>query len=169
MSILSKEEILIAIKKGQITIIPFNKENIGPASIDLTLSDEFRLFKKGKQICDVRENIDYKDLTKLIKTNSIILKQRETIIGLTKEKITLSDNICGTLEGRSRFSRLGLMVQISAPFMHPGISNNQALELTNLGPLSLRLYAGTKICQFIFEEVKGKAKYSGLFSKQSKL
>ena len=145
MSLLAKEIILDEIEKGNIKIEPLNKENIGPASIDLTLSNEFRIFKKSNKIINITENTDYKSLTKLVKQDSIIIKPKQTIIGLTKEKITLSENIAGLLEGRSRFARLGLTIHITAPFMPPGIDNHQVLEISNLGQLPLKLNAGTKI------------------------
>ena len=91
----------------------------------------------------------------------------ETILGITKEKITLPQNMCGWLEGRSRYARLGLMVHISASFMQPGLSNRQVLEMTNMSSVALRLHAGTKICQFIFQETIGMAEYKGRFSEQT--
>jgi hypothetical protein len=39
--------------------------------------------------------------------------------------------MCGLLEGRSRFARLGLFVHITAGFMNPGIKNRQVLEIYN--------------------------------------
>ena len=55
------------------------------------------------------------------------------------EKVTLASDICGWLEGRSRFSRLGLLVHISASFMQPGIENKQVLEISNQSPMPLAL------------------------------
>ena len=50
--------------------------------------------------------------------------------------------------------------------MQPGINNKQVLEIRNIGPLTLKLKPGTKICQLILEEAKGKAKYKGKFKNQ---
>jgi dCTP deaminase len=55
------------------------------------------------------------------------------VLGLTKEKITLADNISDRFEGRSRFARFGLAVHVTAGFMHPGISNHLVLEIVNSG------------------------------------
>ncbi|MDD5177815.1 MAG: dCTP deaminase [Candidatus Nanoarchaeia archaeon] len=167
MSILTKEEILKEIKKGNIKINPFNKNNVGPGSIDLTLDDKFRTFKKSRKVYNVDEKIDYKKLTKFSKKKSIIIKPNETILAITKEKISLAENICGWLEGRSRFARLGLMVHISASFLQPGISNYQVLEMNNMGKVPLRLNSGIKICQIIFEKTDGKARYKGIFRNQT--
>lgn len=167
MSVLTKNEILKEIKKGTIKIEPYVKENIGPSSVDLTLWNKFRVFKKSKKVFDVHDNTDYKKITKLIIADSIVVKPQETVLAITKEKLTLAPNICGWLEGRSRFARVGLMVHISASFMNPGISNHQVLEISNMGRIPLRLHAGTKICQFIFEKAIGKAKYEGKFKEQT--
>jgi dCTP deaminase len=167
MSTLTRKEIIKEIKKGNIKIEPLIIENIGPGSVDLTLGNKFRIFRKMKKIYDVDNNADYNKITKLIKSDSIVIKPRDTVLGITREKITLAPNICGWLEGRSRFARLGLMVHISASFMQPGISNYQVLEISNMGRVPLRLHTGTKICQFIFQKTIGKAKYKGKFVNQA--
>ena len=167
MSILTKNKIINHLKKGKISVEPLDPNNIGPASIDLTLGNKFRVFKKSKKTLNVTDNTDYHTITKLVTTNSIVIKPNETILGITKEKITLAQNICGWLEGRSRFARLGLLVHISASFMQPGISNQQVLEISNMSNVPLKLTAGTKICQFIFQKTKGKASYHGKFTNQT--
>ncbi len=167
MSILTKDEIIKEVEKGTIAIEPFVKENVGPGSIDLTLGNAFRVFKSSDEVHDAIESADYRELTEKVKADSIVVKPRETVLAITKEKITLAPNICGWLEGRSRFSRMGLMVHISASFMAPGISNHQVLEISNMGHVPLRLHAGTRICQFIFQRTIGEARYEGKFKDQT--
>ncbi len=167
MSILTKKEIVKEINKGNIKIEPFNPVNIGPGSVDLTLGNKFRVFKSSKKVYDVNDKSDHRDITRLMKADSIVVKPNETILGITKEKITLAPNICGWLEGRSRFARLGLMVHISSSFMQPGISNYQVLEITNMGHVPLCLHSGTKLCHFVFQKTIGKAKYDGKFKNQA--
>lgn len=166
MTILTKNEILKEIKKGNIKLEPFEPKNIGPASIDLRLGNKFRIFEKTNEIFDVKDESDYKKITKLIVAENILVMPGETILGITKESITLASNICGWLEGRSRFARLGLMVHISASFMQPGISNHQVLEITNMSNVPLKLHSETKICQFVFQKTIGKSKYKGSFANQ---
>jgi len=167
MSILTKDEILKEIGAGNIAIEPFDESMIGPGSVDLHLGERFRIFKKVHGIVDVDDKVNYEQITELIHApEGIILMPAETILGITVEKIRLSPNICGWLEGRSRFARLGLLVHISASFMHPGIDNNQVLEMTNFSPMPLRIYPGTAICQFIFQKTIGTAFYEGRFKNQ---
>lgn len=165
--ILAKSEILKYIKSGKIEIEPFSKKFVGPGSVDLHLGNEFRVFKKRKKPYNVTEKCDFKDVTKKVKIkDSIVVKPGELIHGITKERIKLPEDICGRLEGRSRFARLGLLVHITAGFIHPGINNRQVLEITNMAPFPLRLYPGTKVCQIIFEKTIGKGKYTGRFKAQ---
>jgi len=159
--ILTKEVILNYIKRGKITIKPFNYKNLGAVSVDLTLDDKFGIFK-NKPIT-IEENTNYKDYINIVRKKSLILKPKEMIIAITKERITLNDKICGWIQGRSRFARLGLLVHISASFIQPGINNKQVLEIVNLNNKPIRLKAGVKIAQIIFEKLEGRASYEGKF------
>lgn len=163
--ILTRDKILNEIKEKRISITPFSSKNIGPASIDLTLSNEFRIFLEDKKV-NIDEKADYKKSSKLVKTNSLVLKPGDFVLGITKEKISLPNDICGKLTGRSRFARLGLAVHITATFMQPGINNRQVLEIKNAGNHDLVLKAGVKVCQLIIERTEGKAKYKGRFKSQ---
>ena len=91
----------------------------------------------------------------------------EETIRLTREKITLPNNIAGWLSSRSRFARLGLMVHISAPFMQPGISNHQVLEISNFGHLELEIFPSTPVCQFVFQRTEGHGAYEGIYHEQT--
>lgn len=168
MSILTHDEILKEIDQGNIKIDPYDPTAVGPASIDLRLSKYFRLFNEVGSIIDAKDDLDYQDHTELVERSQILLAPQQTILGVTEERVTLSDGLCGWLEGRSRFARIGIMVHISASFMQPGISNHQVLEISNMGPSSVYLYAGTRICQFIFQRTEGRATYSGRFVNQVK-
>jgi dCTP deaminase len=171
MSVLIGKEIGKALKNKLITIEPLDKAQIGPGSIDLTLGNDFRIFIKRSKIYHVKNDSHFQDITRAVHVkdgNYVTIKPGEMILGITKEKITLADNISGRLEGRSRFARFGLAVHVTAGFMHPGISNHQVLEIVNLGHAPLALYPGTRICQFIFERCDGHAEYQGRFAKQVK-
>lgn len=167
MSILTRDEILKEIQAGNIAITPFDESSVGPGSVDLHLGKDFRIFKKVHDIVDINDSTNYEKMTELIHApEGIVLMPGETILGITREVIKLASNICGWLEGRSRFARVGLLVHISASFMQPGINNQQVLEMTNFSPMPLRIHPGTAICQFIFQKTIGEAKYEGRFKNQ---
>jgi len=164
---LAKEEILKQIKRGRIKIEPFNEKAIGPVSVDLTLHNEFGIIKSKK--IELTENLDYKKYVKLVKADKITLRPNDFILGITKEKITLPDNIAGHLSGRSKFARAGLLVHATAPLIHPGVSNKTVFEIKNISKNTLVINANMRIGQISFYEVKGKAKYDGTFKSQESL
>ena len=171
MSILIGSEIEKALENGSIRIEPLDSSQIGPGSIDLTLGNDFRVFDKKSEVYHVKNDSRFEDITTSVHVEDgsfEVIKPGEMILGITREKITLADNISGRLEGRSRFARFGLAVHVTAGFMHPGISNHQVLEIVNLGHAPLALYPDTRICQFVFEKCDGHANYQGRFAEQIK-
>ena len=170
MSVLGRKAILEAMAAGQIVVTPFRPELLGPASLDLTLASTFRVFRKVHQVIEVRDDTDYRSLTDKIEIPAgqhILIMPGETVLGITHERLRLGPGLCGWLEGRSRFARLGLMVHISAPFMGPGIDSQQVLEMSNFGPAPLAVYPGLAICQFVFQLLEGEEAYAGRFAGQS--
>ncbi len=168
--ILTRDEILAEIKAGNIEITPFNEKSVGPASIDLHLSRAFRLFDGPRKVIRVEDHsVDYRKVTKgvlLEEGETLLLMPGETMLGMPQEKIKLSGNICGWLEGRSTFARIGLLIHISASFMQPGIANHQVLEMSNFGPVPLEIVPNILVCQFIFQRTTGNATYQGKFQNQ---
>ena len=165
--ILTKESILKEINNKQIKVEPFVLENVGPGSLDLTLSNEFRTFKKIHNIVEISEHSDFTNLTNLEKTDDhFVIMPGESVFGITVERITLPPDICGWLEGRSTFARFGLMVHITASYIQPGIDNHQVLEMFNASQIPLAIKSGLKICQFIFERCEGSAVYQGRYKNQ---
>lgn len=167
VSILAKNEILKAIKSGRVTIDPFDEASVGPASVDFHLGNTFRVFRRITQTFDVGETVDFNEITQIIEvTKAISLLPGESIHGITVESLKLPSNLCGWIQGKSSLARLGLLVHITANFIHPGMKGKQVLEMTNAGPITLNIKVGIPICQIIFEETKGQATYTGRFAKQ---
>ncbi len=154
--ILSNKDVEELLKRGTISITPRPEpEQIGPGSIDLTLSNEFWVFvhsAKGKEF--ELDAIDLDEVTKKVVADKIVLKPGELILGKTVERITLPENICGQLEGRSKYARRGLAIHVTSSFIQPGSDNRQVLEITNFAPYSIVLRAGTRCSQVILEELK---------------
>lgn len=170
MGVLTREEILREIRQRTIEIEPFAEDQVGPGSIDLHLGREFRVFKKLRNACVVEDSISVETLTERLEAEeSFTLMPGETVLGITHERIKLPGNICGWLEGRSRFARMGLVIHMTASFVQPGIDNRQVLEIGNLAPFPLVLKPGVRICQIILERTEGKASYQGRFRSQNHL
>jgi len=163
--VLAKPEIMRQIREGRIRIEPFDESAVGPASIDLTLGDRLRVFDTDEHI--TRPDVDYRTLAKKIAfPDGYLLGPGQLVLGITRERITLPDDVCGWLNSRSRFARLGLMSHIAAPFLAPGISNRQVLEIFNAGRNKIQLAPGMRICHVVLEECKGGAAYAGTWKDQ---
>lgn len=168
MAVLTRSKILELMEQGELGIDPFTTAQVGPASVDLHLGSQFRVFRPVQRIFHVTDDADYAAVTDLIEVDDhLLLLPGQAVHGVTLERITLPDNICGWIQGRSRFARVGLMVHVTASFMQPGqIATRQVLEMNNAGPIPLAIHPGTAICQIILEECSGRASYRGRFQGQ---
>jgi dCTP deaminase len=136
----------------------------------LALGNEFRVFKKVRDIFHVKEEVRFEEISDTVHVKDgdyLLLMPGELVHGITKERIRLPGNLAARIEGRSRFARVGLIVHMTAGLIQPGCDNKQVLEISNMSPMPLALYPGTKICQIVIEEVLGEAKYSGRFKDQT--
>ncbi len=170
MAILARDEILSLIKKGKIKITPFKESQVGAGSIDLHLGNTFRVFRKIHGTFHVKDDVDHKKITKVVKVKDgkyFQIMPGEMVHGITKETVSLPNNIAGWIEGRSRFARIGLLTHLSSGYIHSGTTNKTVLEIANLSPIPLAVYPGTRICQIVLQEVKGKGTYRGKFHKQT--
>ncbi|MEM4255505.1 MAG: dCTP deaminase [Candidatus Norongarragalinales archaeon] len=171
--ILDKTMILKEITKGELKITPFERQNVGECSVDLTLSNEFRVFKKKKKHLKITEKpFLWEEQTKKIvlkRGELLVLKPNALVLGLTGEKIKMPPYLCGWLQGRSRLARMGLLVHVSSSLIQPGVENRQVLEIANLSPSKIALKPGLKICQVIFEQITGRQKHAGVFARQTRI
>src|SRR6058998_3088990 len=147
--ILTHDVILAEIAKGRLAIEPLAPEQIGPASIDLHLGDEIRVFDDGTDPIEVTEDADYR--------------------AVTRERLHLPPDVGGWLEGRSRYARLGLMIHVTSGFVAPGVNSRQVLEMSNVAGRPLAIHAGVPVCQIVLQRCEGSAVYAGRFKVQESL
>ena len=170
--ILTRDVILEYINSGKIKIEPFSPDQVGPASIDLTLGNVFRVFDNNKSVIHINtEEIDIEKFGHLVEVKDnepLIIKPKQLVLGITKERIRLPKNIAGWLMGRSRFARIGLMVHMTASFVQPNSQNRQVLEMFNASNFDIAVYPGVRVCQLILEETKGEAEFKGRFQFQER-
>ncbi len=170
MGVLTRDVILAEIEAGRLAIDPYAPEQVGPASIDLTLGDEIRVIESGLHAIPIADDVDYRSFTRRCSLDApFVLEPGQTIHGITRERLTLPPDLCGFLEGRSRFARLGLMVHVTSAFVQPGVSNHQVLEISNVSGHPLEIHAGTRLCQIVLFRTEGEAVYRGRFAQQSEL
>ena len=167
MTVLTHDAILAEIEAGRIVVTPFRADQVGAASIDLTLGDQIRVIETGPEPIDLRDAVDYREFTRIVDLDAPhVLDPGKTIHGITREKITLPADVCGFLEGRSRFARLGLMIHVTSAFVQPGVSNRQVLEMSNVSGHPLRIHPGVRLCQLVLMRTEGTAVYRGRFAEQ---
>ncbi|CAG8538364.1 3602_t:CDS:2 [Diversispora eburnea] len=171
MGVLSYTEIKRYLDEKKLIIVPLDQQNIGTASIDLTLGEEFRYFVPRNGSVPISNEAgakDYQKFSEICKVENgkpYRLDPGKMCLGITNERVRLPPDLCAL--GRSRFARLGLSVHITASFIHPGIDNKTVLEIFNASNLTLDLYPGTKVCQMIFMKMEGNAEYCGTFQNQA--
>jgi dCTP deaminase len=166
---LSDTDILEHIRLGKITFDPMPTDSmINGASVDMRLGPEFRVFSIAAtshiDLGMAREEV--KAAIDAVMSDELVLKPDETFylhpgelaLGVTLEKVELSPDICGTINGRSSLARLGLMVHSTAHFVDPGWSGKIVLEFFNCGRLPLGLRPGMSVCAIAFEPLSSPAK-----------
>jgi dCTP deaminase len=170
MAVLTREAILAEIEAGRLTIDPYSADQVGPASVDLTLGDEIRVIEASDEAIPIEPDVDYRSFTRRRRLDKpFVLDPGTTIHGITRERLSLPPDLCGFLEGRSRYARLGLMIHVTSAFVQPGVSNHQVLEISNVSGRPLEIHAGTRLCQIVLFRTEGEAIYRGRFADQSEL
>ncbi len=88
--------------------------------------------------------------------NAVVLRPQGFVVWQTREKVGTPDEdpryIC-FVNGKSTRSRTGLVVHLTAPTIHAGWSGNITLEMTNVGPLDLVLFAGDAVAQITVAKI----------------
>ncbi|MEW6222488.1 MAG: dCTP deaminase [Candidatus Hadarchaeota archaeon] len=175
MSVLSGEQIRAYVKIGEIVIDPFDEKLIGPSQVDLRLGSSFRIFR-GDGVVDPHDQKSIKRNTRLIDTKGkpFVLQSGQLVLGVTKERVAVPNDLVASIEGRSSIARMGVFIHISSGHVNPGSGKKSpipvTLEILNMNPSPVKLYPGMRVCQLLFytmdkaakmgyDDIKGK--YSG--------
>ena len=152
--ILSDKGIKEALKSGAITIDPYNPDNIQPASYDLHLDKHILKFDTNNLcLIDPKNKADNMMVSSEIPENGFIIHPGEFVLSNISEITGVNEEYVGRLEGNSSLARLGLIIHTTAGFLDPGNCLRLTLEMVNLSPLPIKLYAGMKIAQIAFEKL----------------
>jgi len=155
--ILSDNDILKRIEKGNLKIEPFDRSCVQPSTVDLHLSSEIRIFDNWEMgLLDVREKCDPSRLIK-ITSKGFVVHPGEFLLGATVERITIPADLAAKLEGRSSLGRLGLIVHATSGYVDPGFSGWLTFEISNLSRLPIKIYPQMKIAQICFFQMSSKA------------
>ena len=145
--ILSDISIREALGAGRIVIDPLDESCIQPSSIDVKISNLFRVFRNHTApVIDVKK--DLTDLTELIEVpldGVFMLHPGEFVLGSTLERVAIADDLVARVEGKSSLGRLGLLIHSTAGFIDAGFDGHITLELSNVANLPITLYPGMKL------------------------
>ncbi|MDA3836831.1 MAG: dCTP deaminase [Nanoarchaeota archaeon] len=171
--ILSDKDIKKRIEAGNILINPYSEDMIQPASYDLHLGNQFKIFiPHSATVIDPKESVScMMDNIHIGDDDFFVLHPKCFALALVKEKTGVDSKHVGRLEGKSSLARLGLIIHTTAGFLDPGNDLNLTLELFNASPLPIKLYPNMKVAQIAFEEISSACEKpygsSGLNSKYS--
>ena len=161
--ILSDADIRARLARGDLKVGPLEDERlqIQPASIDLRLSDEFVIYRPSQVSC-----LDPRDPQTLVAASqrlrvpygeAFVLHPGEFGLGSTIEEVAIPHDLVATVDGRSSIGRLAVVVHATAGFIDPGFQGQITLELSNIGPIPVKLYPGMRVAQLVFHELKSPA------------
>lgn len=153
--ILSDGDIIGRIVNGSLDIDPYIEDNVEPASVDLRINDSFKKPIATGQIIDTQR--EHSQEYKEFEANSVVLDSGECILAETVESVSIPDDVCADVVGRSSLGRLFVSVHETAGFGDPGFQGTITLEITNSNPNPVRLHHGDRICQIIFKEMKSSS------------
>lgn len=147
-------------------IIPQYKENIQPASFDITIGKSFTFVSNvgNNGIIEFDSEVDY--VTE--ERDSYLLLPKQFVLATTKEYFILPDNITAFVEGRSSVGRLGLFIQ-NAGWVDPGFEGQITLELFNASNWAINIKSGTRVGQLVFAKMDDYAEhpYRGKYQGQT--
>jgi dCTP deaminase len=132
-------------KIARLVCDPRDDARIQPASIDLTLSNEWLTFPEGTEAIDM----DHAKAVGTEKTvaEAYLLQPHELILCSTVEYVEIPRDLQAQVHGKSSLGRLGLLVHVTAGFIDPGFRGKITLEMYNLNNRPILLRAGKRICQ----------------------
>jgi dCTP deaminase len=157
--ILSDKDVKAQIEAGRIVIEPYDATCIQPSSVDVKISNLFRVFRNHTAgVIDVKK--DMTDLTELVEIpldGVFMLHPGEFVLGSTLERVGVPDDLVARVEGKSSLGRLGLLIHSTAGFIDAGFDGHVTLELANVANLPITLYPGMKIGQVSFMKMTSPA------------
>lgn len=148
---LSDADIVKEVTAGRITLKPFDKARLQPASYDILLGNTFLLNDEyTAAIIDPIKKIYAKTREVHIKDgDEFILRPGISVLGTSKDYFG-SDHYLIQLGGKSSLARVGLMIHNTAGIVNPGHFLHITLEITNQNNIPIVLRPGMKIAQVTF-------------------
>jgi len=157
--ILSDRSLREAIGAGRIVVEPFDEGAVQPSSIDVRVDRLFRVFRNHTAgVIDVKQDLTaLTELIEIAEDGVFMLHPGEFVLGSTRERVAVPDDLVARIEGKSSLGRLGLLIHSTAGFIDAGFDGHITLELANVASLPITIYPGMKIGQLSFMEMSTPA------------
>jgi dCTP deaminase len=161
--ILSDRDIRARLAVGDLKIGPLEDAElqIQPASVDVRLGSEFIVYRPAQVVClDPRDPESMRLASERIVVppdQAFILHPGEFGLGTTIEEVDIPADLVATVDGRSSIGRMAVVVHATAGFIDPGFRGQITLELSNIGPIPVRLYPGMRVAQLVLHQLSTAA------------
>lgn len=161
---LSGDEIINAVKKGDIVISPFSVNNVNPNSYNITLGKELYVYEDG--VLDCKKKNKLKKI--IIPKEGYILNPNEIYLALSNE-YTENEVYVPQITGRSSMGRIGIMIHSNAGGGSIGFKGKWLFNISCILPT--KVYEGMQIGQLFFFPIIGDSqiRYDGEHSNQKKV
>lgn len=170
MAVLSEKAIwarLTSQDDDQLILTPLLEEGqVGASSADVRLGHQFIVLQRSAV-----SSIDPTELNLLerrihqtqrriyVSTNEpFVIHPGQLVLAATLEYVSMPHDLTATVEGRSSWGRLGLIIA-TACNVAPGFKGCITLELVNDGEVPLVLYPGIRVAQLVFHKTEKEADY----------
>ena len=154
---------------------------LGPCSIDLTLSTQFARFRRLPSLLRLKtfdprrgtpeeqeiQDRWYKYYT-VTESKGFVIRPNEVVLAMSRESLRLPKSMLGLITGRSSYSRMGIEVHLTQDLRQPGHSGQVLLQIKNNAPFSFRLYPGMRIAQLLIAWLDDECQVGYDESSQSK-
>ncbi len=159
--ILSDRDIIERLAKGDLVVDPLDDPDVQvqPASIDLRLGNEFRVFRSPHIpfIDPAAATDDYTESIVVADGAPFIMHPGEFALGSTLERVEIPPDLVARVEGRSSLGRLAIVVHSTAGFVDPGFRGRITLELSNLGRVPVALRPRMRVSQIVLHRLTSPA------------
>lgn len=158
---LSDVDIEKAVKEGSITIEPFDKKRLQPASYDILLGNKFLVSESHKHGFIDPEKKIFPEMREIVlgDKDEFILHPGVVVLGFSHDYFG-SNRYLIHLNGKSSLARIGLVVHNTAGLVNPGHYLNIVFELYNTNRIPIILRPKMNIAQLTFSELSTPPKTS---------
>jgi len=158
--ILPDHEIKKYLHEGKIVVEPLTdpEVQIQAAWVDLRLGNEFKMFKHTHEaFIDSKNPKEYTETIVAAEGKPLILHPKEFVLGITKERIKIPNDLVGYVDGRSSLGRLGITAHITSAWVDPGFEGKLVLEVSNLGKMPVTIYPEMRVAKLLFFKLTSPA------------